>query len=188
MQIKKQQLECCMEKWTGSKLGQSRTRLYIVTLFISLLSRVHHMKCWFGWLTSWDQDMQMICRYADDMQICRRYHANSWKWRGTSPDEEFHLMRVKQESEKAGLKLNIQKTKIIASSLITSWQIEEKKVETVAHFILGGLQNHCRQWLQPWSWKTLALWKGSYDPLRLHLCCAVLFCSVVSESLGPHGL
>ena len=54
-------------------------------------------------------------------------------------------MRVKQESEKAGLKLNIQKTKIIASSLITSWQIEEKKVETVAHFILGGLQNHCRQ-------------------------------------------
>ena len=54
------------------------------------------------------------------------------------------LMKVKEESEKADLKLNIQKTKIMASSLITSWQIDEATVETVAHFILGGLQNHCR--------------------------------------------
>ena len=51
------------------------------------------------------------------------------------------LMKVKEESEKLGLKLNIQKTKIIASSPITSWKID---VETVADFILGGLQNHCR--------------------------------------------
>ena len=54
------------------------------------------------------------------------------------------LMKVKEESEQAGLKLNIQKTKIIASDPITSWQIDGKTVETVSDFIFGGLQNHCR--------------------------------------------
>ena len=54
------------------------------------------------------------------------------------------LMKVKEESEKVGLKLNIQKTKIMAYSPITSWQIDGKTVETVADFIFGGLQNHCR--------------------------------------------
>ena len=54
------------------------------------------------------------------------------------------LMKVKEESEKAGLKLNIQKAKIMASSPITSWQIDGETVETAADFILGGLQNHCR--------------------------------------------
>ena len=49
------------------------------------------------------------------------------------------LMKVKEESEKVGLKLNIQKTKIIASGPITSWQLDRETVETVAHFILGGL-------------------------------------------------
>jgi len=52
-------------------------------------------------------------------------------------------MKVKVESEKVGLKLNIQKTKIIASGPITSWEIDEE-TETVADFIFGGLQNHCR--------------------------------------------
>ena len=54
------------------------------------------------------------------------------------------LMTVKEESEKAGLKLSIQKTKIMASSYITSWQIEGETMETVTDFILGMLQNHCR--------------------------------------------
>ena len=53
------------------------------------------------------------------------------------------LMKVK-ESEKVGLKLNIQKTKIMASGPITSWQIDGETVETVSDFIFGGLQNHCR--------------------------------------------
>ena len=53
-------------------------------------------------------------------------------------------MKVKEESEKAGLKLNIQKTKIIASGPITSWQIDGETVATAADFILAGLQNHCR--------------------------------------------
>ena len=61
------------------------------------------------------------------------------------------LMKVKEESENVGLKLSIQKTKIMASNPITSWQIDGETVETVADFILRGLQNHCRWWLQPWN-------------------------------------
>ena len=55
------------------------------------------------------------------------------------------LMKVKEESEKVGLKLNIQKTKIMASGPITSWETDGGTVETVSDFILGGLQNHCRR-------------------------------------------
>ena len=54
------------------------------------------------------------------------------------------LMKMKEESEKVGLKLNIQKMKIMASGPITSWEIDEETVKTVSDFILGGLQNHCR--------------------------------------------
>ena len=54
------------------------------------------------------------------------------------------LMKVKEESEKVGLKLNIQKMKIMASGPITSWKIDEETVETVSDFIFWGLQNHCR--------------------------------------------
>ena len=57
------------------------------------------------------------------------------------------LMKVKEESEKGGLKLNIQKTGIMAFSPITSWQIDGETMEIVRDFILGGLQNHCRWWL-----------------------------------------
>ena len=53
-------------------------------------------------------------------------------------------MKVKEESENVGLKLNIQKTKITASGSITSWEIDGETVEAVSNFILGGLQNHCR--------------------------------------------
>ena len=54
------------------------------------------------------------------------------------------LMKVKEESEKVGLKLNIQKTKITVPGSVTSWQIDGETVETVSDFIWGGLQNHCR--------------------------------------------
>ena len=54
------------------------------------------------------------------------------------------MMQVKEESEKVGLKLNIQKTKIMACGPITSWQIDGETMETVRDFTLGGLQNHCR--------------------------------------------
>ena len=76
-------------------------------------------------------------------------------------------MKVKDESEKVGLKLNIQKTKIMASGPITSWQIDGETIEKVTDFYFWGLQNHCRWWLQPWNKKTLA-WKKSYDKPRLY--------------------
>ena len=74
-------------------------------------------------------------RYADDTTLI------------AEREEELKslLMKVKVESEKVGLKLNIQKTKIMASGPITSWEIDGETVETVADFILWGLQNHCRQ-------------------------------------------
>ena len=78
-------------------------------------------------------------RYADDTTLMAE-----------SEEELKSLsMKVKKESEKVGLKLNIQKTKIMASSPITSWQIDGEAMETVTDFILLGLQNHCRWWLQP---------------------------------------
>ena len=55
------------------------------------------------------------------------------------------LMKVKEESEKVGLTLNIQKMKIMASSSITSWEMDGETVETVSDFILGGFPNHCRR-------------------------------------------
>ena len=61
------------------------------------------------------------------------------------------LMKVKEESEKFGLKLNIQKTNIMASGPITSWQIDNQTMKTVRDFIFLGSQNHCRWWLHPWN-------------------------------------
>ena len=77
-------------------------------------------------------------------------------------------MKVKEESEKAGLKLNSQKTKVTASGPITSWQIVRETMEQWETFF-GGLQNHCRWWLQPWNEKMLAPWKKSYDKPRQHI-------------------
>ena len=61
-----------------------------------------------------------------------------------SEERKSLLMKVKEESEKVGLKLNIQKTKIMASDPITSWQIDGETTETVTDFYFPGLQNHCR--------------------------------------------
>ena len=73
-------------------------------------------------------------RYADDTTLM------------AESEEELKslLIKVKEESEKAGLKLNIQKTKIMASGSITLWEIDGKTVETVSDFYFAGLQNHCR--------------------------------------------
>ena len=73
------------------------------------------------------------------------------------------LMKVKEKSEKIGLKLNIQKTKIMASGPITSWQIDGETMETVSDS-LRGLQNHCRWWLQPWKLKDAYSLEGKLWP------------------------
>ena len=72
-------------------------------------------------------------------------YANDTTLMAESKEElKSFLRRVKEESEKVGLKLNIQKTKIMASGPITSWEIDGETVETVSDFIFEGLQNHCR--------------------------------------------
>ena len=71
-------------------------------------------------------------------------YANDTTLMAKSEELKRLLRKVKEESEKVGLKLNIQKTEIMASGPITSWQIDGETVETVRNFILGGLQNHCR--------------------------------------------
>ena len=80
-------------------------------------------------------------RYADDTTLM------------AESEEELKslLIKVKEESEKFGLKLSIQKTEIMASCPSTSCQIDGETMETVADFIFGGLQSHCRSWLQPWN-------------------------------------
>ena len=73
-----------------------------------------------------------------------RYAYNTTLMAESKKELKSLLMKVKEESEKVGLKLNIQKTKIMASGPITSWQIDGETMETVRDFILRGLQNHCR--------------------------------------------
>ena len=73
-------------------------------------------------------------RYADDTILVAE----------SEQELKSLLMRVKEESEKVVLKINIQKTKIMTSGPITSWEIDRETMETVSDFIWGGLQNHCR--------------------------------------------
>ena len=105
--------------------------------------------------------------------MCRWHHPYGRKWGRTKhllKERYFHKKTplVKEESEKVGLKLNIQKTKIMASGPTTSQLIDGETVETVTDFIFC-LQNHCGWWLQPWNLKTLAPWKKSYDKPRQHI-------------------
>ena len=79
-------------------------------------------------------------RYTDDTTLMAE-----------SEELKSLLMKVKEESEKVGLKLNIQKTKIMASGPNTSCQIDGETMETMRDFVLRQLQNHCRWWLQPWN-------------------------------------
>ena len=142
--MKKQQLELDMEQQTGSKSGKEYVKaVYCHPAYLTYM-QVHHDKCW----TDEAQAGIKIAggninnlRYADDTTLM------------AESEEELKslLMKVKEESKKVGLKLNIQKTKIMASGPITSWQIDGETVETVSAFIFGGLQNHQRWWLQPWN-------------------------------------
>ena len=108
-----------------SEFGMSTLNLS----FHSASWRERHVKCWSGWITSQNQDYQ---EKYQQCQIFRGYHPEM-----AESEEELKslLMRMKEESEKAHLKLNIQKIKTMASGPITSWQIEAEKVETLADLI-----------------------------------------------------
>ena len=110
------------------------SRLYIVTLLIELI-------CEYIKRNAGLEEAQGGIKIARRSINILRY-ANDTTLMAESEQLKSFLMKVKEESEKVGLKLNIQKTKIMASGPITSWQIEGETVETVADFIF--LQNHCR--------------------------------------------
>ena len=143
MQVKKQQLEPDIEQRTGSKLEKEWSQGYILSPCLFNLYAEYIM-----WNAGLDEAQAGIkiarrnisLRYADDTTIMEE------------SEEELKslLMKVKEEGEKVGLKLSIQKTKIMASSPITSWEIDGETVETGSDYF-GGLQNHCRWWLQPWN-------------------------------------
>ena len=131
MQVKKQQLEPDMEQRTGSKLGKEYVKaVYCHPAYLTSMQST-------SWETlNWKKhklesrlpgEISINLRYADDTSIM-------------AENEELKslLMKVKEESEKVGLELNIRKTKIMASSPITSWQIDGETMETVRDFIFLG--------------------------------------------------
>ena len=131
MQVKKQQLELDIEQQTGSKSRKEFVKaVYCHPVYLTYMQS-----------TSWEnaglEEAQTGIKIAGrniNNLICRWHHPYSRKWRGT---KEL-LMKVKEDSEKVGLKLNNQKTKIIASGPITSWEIDGETVETVSDFIILG--------------------------------------------------
>ena len=143
MQVKKQQLELDMEQQTGSISGKEFTKAVYCQPCLFNLYAEYIM--WNARLEEAQAGIKIArrninnLRYTDDTTLMAE-----------SKELKNLLMKVKEESEKVGLKLNIPKTKIMASGPITSWQIDGETMETVTDCFLG-LQNHCRWWLQPWN-------------------------------------
>ena len=134
MQVRKQQLELDIEQQTSFKLGKE----YVKAVYC------HHAYLTHMQSTSWECTPAGLEEAQAGIKIAGRNINNLRYADDTTPlaeSEELKslLMKVKEESEKVGLKLNIRKTKIMASGPITSWQIDGETVETVADFIWGGL-------------------------------------------------
>ena len=136
MQVKKQQLAPEKEQQTSSKLGKE----YIKTVYFHLiyLAYMQSTSCkMLGWMKH-----KLESRLQREISITLDMLVNTTLMAESKEELKSLFMRMKEESEKAGLKLNIQKTKIIASSPITSRQIDREIMETVIKFF--RLQNHCR--------------------------------------------
>ena len=117
MQVEKQQLELAMEQWTGSKLGKEYNKaVYCYSAYLTIC-RVHHVKWQAGWITI---GIKITGRNIKKL----RYADNTTLMAESEEELKSLLMKVKEESEKAALNLNIQKTKIMASGPITLWQID----------------------------------------------------------------
>ena len=128
MQVKKQQLELDMEQWTGSKLGKEYVKaVYCYPAYFNLYAEYITRNTGLGEAQAGIKTVGININnliFADDTTLM----AESGK------DLKSLLMKVKEESEKAGLKLSIQKTEILASSPSTSWQIDGETMETVRDF------------------------------------------------------
>ena len=129
-----------MEQQTGSKLGKGIHQGCILSpcLFNSYAEYI----VWNAGLDEAQAGLKIAGRNINNL----RYADDSTLMAESEEELKSLLMKVKEENEKAGLKLNIQKTKIMASGPITSWQIEIIKVETMTDFIFIGSKNHCRWW------------------------------------------
>ena len=138
MQVKKQQLELDMEQQTGYK-GVCQGCILSPCLF--------NLHAEYIMRNAGLEEVQAGIKIAGRNINNLRYSDDTTLMAG-SEELKSLLMRVKEESEKAGLKLNIQKTKIMASSLITLWQIDGETMETMRNYF-WGLQNHCRWCVQP---------------------------------------
>ena len=103
------------------------------------------------------------------MQLRDAVYYFAMSWLSLIQELKKLLMKVKEGSENAGWKLNIQKTKIMASGPITLWQIDGEKVETVRDFIFLDSKINADGDLQPWNLKMLAPWKKGYDQPRQHI-------------------
>ena len=133
MQIKKKQLEPDMEQWTDSKLGMEYIEaVYCHPAYLAYAENIMQN----SGLDKLQAGIKITGRNINNL----RYADHSILRAESEEELKRLLMMVKQESEKAGLKLNIQKTKIMASGPITSWQIDGETVETVTDFIFLGSQ------------------------------------------------
>ena len=129
MQIKKQQLELDMEKQTGSKSGKEYVKaIYCHLAYLSYMQSTS-CKTW-GWIKH-----KLESRLLGEISVTSDMQMTPPLWAESEEELKSLLMKVKEESEKDGLKLNIQKTKIMASVPITSWEIDG---ETVEEFIFLG--------------------------------------------------
>ena len=139
MQVKKEHLELGMQQWTGSKLGKECVRA--VYCHPAYLAYMQSTSCKMsGWMKH-----KLESRFLGEISITSDMQMTPPLSLFVESKEELKspLMKVKEESEKAGLKLNIPKTKIMTSGPIISWQINEETIEMVKDYCLG-LQNQCR--------------------------------------------
>ena len=140
MQVKKQQLESDLKQQTGSKLGKE----FIKAVYCHPAYLIYMQSTSFkmpGWMKH-----KLESRLLGDISITSDIQMTDTSFMAESKEVKRLLMKVKEESEKVGLKLNIQKTKIMSSGSVTSWQIDGETMET-DWLYFGGLQNHCRWWM-----------------------------------------
>ena len=145
MQVKKQQLALDMEQQTGSKQEKEYVKQGCI-LSLCLFNLYVEYIMWNAGLDEAQAGIKISRRNINKL----RYTDDTTLMSESKGELKSPLMKVKEESEKVGLKLNIQKTKIMASGPLTSWQIDGETMETVTLYF-RGLQNHCRWWLQPWN-------------------------------------
>ena len=143
MKVKKQQLELNMNNGLVQNWEMNMPKLHIVTL----LNLYAEYIMWNAMLDDSQAGNKTARRNINNL----RYADDTILMAESNEELKSLLMNVKEMSEKAGLKLNIQKIKIMATGPITSWQIVGEMMETVRDFYLLGLQNHSGQLLQPWN-------------------------------------